>query len=70
MQKDSQRRAFSTGVDNQNDYYDVSLKKDRETELKEFLKREGVPMKNINLSKLTYQKKNKFKIFLKNTSSI
>ena len=38
------------GVDNQNDYYDVRLKKDRETELNEFLKREGVSRKKYKFS--------------------
>ena len=45
------------GVDNQNDYYDVSLKKDRETELKEFLKREGVPHKKYKFIKADLTKK-------------
>ena len=45
------------GVDNQNDYYDVSLKKDRETELKEFLKREGVPHEKYKFIKADLTKK-------------
>ncbi len=61
------------GVDNQNDYYDVTLKKDREKELKNFLKKEKIPLDRykffkVDLSKIkqiqSIFKKNKFNVVI------